>query len=190
MPLLLSRLRQLPGRRCRRQWHDRDRREDHHWIADHRLPDRGAAGPVGPARPGDGPASAAGTRPPDRPGTHQGVELQCPSPRHCVTLAALDGAVGSGAAVVRPCGGRAVLPAAKLSRRALRRRRHRLLRRVHRLHEPDQHPRRRRQRRQAGLGRVRDPVRGRARRRVLRAPEDPARTSRPGIRSASASPTR
>ena len=84
--------------------------------------------------------------------------------RHRAALAAAPAAFGR----------RAVLPAPELPGRPLRRRRHRLLRRLHRLHEPDQSPRRRRQRRQAHLGRVRDPVRGRARRRMLRAAEEPA----------------
>ena len=88
---------------------------------------------------------------------------------------------------------RAILPAAELPRRPLRRRRLRFLRRLHRLPAADQPARRRRQRREADLVRVRDRVRRRARRRVLRAPEEGAqRRARGGDQpaAASASPTR
>ena len=88
---------------------------------------------------------------------------------------------------------RAIFPAAELPGRPLRRRRLGLLRWLHRLPAVDQHARRRRERRQADLVGVRDRVRGRARRRMLRAPEEGAqRRARPPppTRCASASPTR
>ena len=74
----------------------------------------------------------------------------------------------------RRAGQGAVLPAARLSHRRLRAERHAVGERQAGLPEDDQRPRRRHQRRQADLRGMRDRLRHRQGRRVLRAPEGQA----------------